>query len=914
MGKRLPWLVILLLAMMPSMVLALGLGPITMRSSLNQPLNAEIDIHSAQKGDLKSFKIKLASPEDFQRVNVERSPFLTRIKFQLKYRANGTPYILLTTREPVSEPYLDFLVEARWPRGRSLKEYTVLVDPPVLSAESPAPVQPAEPVFSQPRRQAAPSAPAQSEPRQIVRRTPSQTQSPSASQPREQVSSRPVPTPTAPPPVRRPPPALEGELNYGEVQRGDTLWKIASEMRPDESVSVQQMMLAFLRDNPNAFYGGNINQLKAGFVLRIKDADTLRDLGNRDAIDEVRRQNLAWRESRSSGRLVRQADSGESGRVAPSETETGRGVEVDEPKPAAEPKQAAKPKERPRVKIGAAGDKDSVGQGSSLKQLQQEITTATETLDAKRQESEELGSRLAELEEQLQSMQRLIMLKDEELLALQNQQVKNEKAAAEKPKAKEAAKTKKAPADAGMEVAEDEGILSVLTDFDFDLLADPLMLGALGVLVVAVVGWMVFRRRRMQDGFQESILNVGMAHQAASNFGPASGLGATSMRPAESAMVSNFSMSGMDGVDADATEVDPISEADVYLAYGRHQQAEDIIKQAIDKTPDRLDLRAKLLEIFHAAKDSAGFEEQARLYLEHLGGDESNSQWQEIVPMGKEVCPNSELFGGAGGGDLDMDLGDDILGGVSSDDEDLLDFDFDSNDVAMESTSAASADDGLDFDMSGLDLDMDSGSSTESAPAAAEDNSLDFDMAMDSGGSDTLSLDSTMEVASEPAVEDDDGGLDFNLDFESSSEASSDTGSEDIGSLDFDTGSDDADDNSLDFSSDDGGLDFSSSDDDGSLDFSSDDGGLDFDQGLDLAAEGGADADADMDEAFAGMGDDLDEDLFNNVDEIGTKLDLAKAYVDMGDSDGARSILDEVMEEGDDSQRQQAEELLHQMA
>jgi len=855
MGKLIARALGSVLLLVPAISFALGLGPITMRSSLNQPLDAEIDIHSAQPGDLDGFAVRLASVEDFGRVNVERTAFLAQIQFKLRMRSDGSPYIHLTTRQAVTEPYLDFLIEARWPRGRALKEYTVLVDPPVLTAETPAPVEQSTtaPVFAEPPKPVA-------QPR-------------TRPQPRV-AQQRPV-QPT-PPPVRREPApaprraerpaAPSGDIDYGRVKRGDTLYEIARDTRP-EGVSINQMMLAYLRDNPEAFVGGNINKLKAGYVLRIKEASSVGEVNEREAMSEVRRQNLAWREGRST-RLVKQTAPEADSRLSSIRDE----VSAEKDTEAAQTSDAA---DKARLKLVAPGSADlgsggAADEDSEAKKVKEDLLLATEALDANRQEAEELDTRMAELDEQLQNMQRLIMLKDEELLALQNKVVQEPEQQA---KAPDAAANKPAP-----KAEEPQPQEASLTD---ELFSDPVLLGLAGLLVVAVVGWLVVRRRRMQGGFEESILNVGVG----------SGVGAAATASAggpESAMVSDFVMSDMTGAQADGSEVDAISEADVYLAYGRHQQAEDILRQALDKTPDQLELHAKLLEVFHAAKNSDAFEEQAQILHEKIGGDESNSYWMDISPLGREICPHSALFGGA------ADSMEDSLGGVGADEEDLLDFDFnadlddDSGGVEVASASAGSdVDDALDFDMSSLDFDMDSEPKTAvqaaKPAAAADDGGLDFDLSFgDDDSTTTVEEESlTMEMDSGSSFEESSDSIDFGgLELESSG-SGVDLAEEDDSPIEL----------SLDMEEETSGDDAMS---------------LDFDHGADIVQLDTGSDEIDLD-------GELDEDIFSNVDEVGTKLDLAKAYVDMGDSDGARSILDEVLEEGDDSQKQQAEELLAQM-
>ena len=282
-GKRLAPVMAMLAMLIPAASYALGLGNITMNSALNQPLNAEIELISVERGDLTNLVVKLGSDEDFKRVGAERAFFLTKIKFEVIRRKNGTAYVQLNTTETVTEPFLDFVVEARWPRGRLLREFTVLVDPPVLSDEAPAPV-------SQPAAAVAQAAPAAS---------PAQTTRPAPIRARAEMA-----------PVSR----QAGELTYGPVKYNDTLYEIANQMRPG-GVTVNQMMIALVRENPNAFYNGNVNQLKAGYVLRVNDPAALNALSVADASAEIERQHVEWR-ARKSGKLVRQAEAPTGGRVA----------------------------------------------------------------------------------------------------------------------------------------------------------------------------------------------------------------------------------------------------------------------------------------------------------------------------------------------------------------------------------------------------------------------------------------------------------------------------------------------------------------------------------------------------------------------------------------------------------------------
>jgi pilus assembly protein FimV len=366
-------------------------------------------------------------------------------------------------------------------------------------------------------------------------------------------------------------------------------------------------------------------------------------------------------------------------------------------------------------------------------------------------------------------------------------------------------------------------------------------------------------------------------------------------------MVSDFAMSDMAGIQSDAAEVDPISEADVYLAYGRHQQAEDIIKQAMETNPQRLELQTKLLEVYHAANNRGAFEEQAQKLHDAIGGDESNEHWQRIVGLGGELAPDNPLFGGSmAAGEAEMGF-ENTMSDVTAEEEDLLDFDFNEDEIAdLESatTNAAADDTGLDFDVNSLDFNLDEEEPKSAQAVAGGDNSLDFDMSMDEQGS--FEEDST----------------ELNLSLDSGSDV-------DLGSIDFETETGIAEapteameDNQLSLANEvptevmekpaDVGLSLEDFDSEETL-HANEDTALE----MDASPNYGGGSELSLEDL--GEDEELSDDIFADVDEIGTKLDLAKAYVDMGDSDGARSILDEVMEEGDDTQKEQAQELLRQI-
>ncbi len=235
----------------------LGLGEITLKSALNQPLDAEIELLEVR--DLGSGEVipSLASPEEFSKAGVDRLYYLTDLKFTPVVKPNGKSVIRVTSSKPVQEPYLNFLVQVLWPNGRLLREYTVLLDPPLYSPQAAASA-PQAPV-SAPRATGAPRAP------------------------------------QAPAPVRTTAPA--GSDTYRTVSN-DTLWEIAQRNRTDR-VSVPQAMLAFQELNPGAFVDGNINRLKSGQVLRIPTEQQMLERSPREALSQVQAQNQSWRGSRN---------------------------------------------------------------------------------------------------------------------------------------------------------------------------------------------------------------------------------------------------------------------------------------------------------------------------------------------------------------------------------------------------------------------------------------------------------------------------------------------------------------------------------------------------------------------------------------------------------------------------------------
>ena len=325
---------------------ALELGPIEARSALYEPLDARIPVRDARSGDLEGLNATLGSPAQFELAGVARLQHLGLLEFVVVPESESDGYIHVRTDEPIIEPSLTFLVEVDWPRGRTVRGYKLHL---VSAAGS---------GIASPIRRAAPAALPETDP-----------------PPAESVSE----------------PAPSGAA-YGPVRESETLWSIASRLRPDPSISPQRMMLAILEANPEAFAIMNVNALRAGATLRIPSREEIGPSELNAAIAEVQRQHSEWQEYRESA----------SARAVPaprdSGTERAGRVEVVSPE--------------------APTDTTGPEDGAGVSALRRELALAMEETDAVRRENDELKLRLADVEDRISELNRLVELKDEEIAAL----------------------------------------------------------------------------------------------------------------------------------------------------------------------------------------------------------------------------------------------------------------------------------------------------------------------------------------------------------------------------------------------------------------------------------------------------------------------------------------------------------------
>ncbi|MDF3934640.1 FimV/HubP family polar landmark protein [Pseudomonas citronellolis] len=919
-------------ALTTGMAHALGLGDIHLHSALNQPLNADIDLTDVR--DLSAGEIipKLASPEDFAKSGVDRNFFLTGVKFTAVVQPNGKSVIHVTSDKPVQEPYLNFLVEVLWPNGRLLREYTVLLDPPLYSPQVAAAAAPRAPV-------AAPAP---------VVRQPVAPVAPRAVEPASAVSA----------------PSSRG-LEGNEYRTGprDTLWEIASRARPDGSVTVNQTMLAIQDLNPDAFLGGNINRMKSGQVLRLPDAQQIRSRSPGEADTQVREQRSAWREGRNLAGGARQLDATQraSAGAAPEQAES---------------------KDSLRLVSGETGKGKGGDKGAKNgKALNEKLAVTQESLDSTRRANDELQDRMTDLQSQLDKLQKLIELKDAQLAKLQGElntppgQAPAQGAATPQPAApasaaapaeatppaaaapatpppaavqpaKPAEPKPAAPKPVVQAPAENQpGLIE-------ELLANPTLLAAVGgslVLVLLLVLLLLRRRAAQAEGTKaEPQMSGGDAAEEPLEL---------SAGEFDSLSLDDEPVSAAAPVAAAAEKVaaqtsDPLGEADIYIAYGRFNQAAELLQGAIYDEPQRADLRLKLMEVLAEIGDREGFARQEN-ELRELGGVEPQVEQLKSRYPGMVAAAAAAAIGGVAAASLSDDLDH-----FSLDDLDLAEESAAPAEPAAAPLAGADLDDAFDLGLDDLQFDDEQPVANPAPQAKADELSLeDFDLDAE------LKLD---QPASEPAPlkADDDFAFDLDLDSDLNKAASAAPAvSDELSEFSLDLSDEQpvaagkADDFLYDLSEADGELP-ASAEDEFSFDLgaepalephaeASSELADDFDLSLPeetpaAPAEGdsfaaqldqvSAELDklaSDLDEPAASVpdfaaepvadiaaGEDDDEDEFDflsGADEAATKLDLARAYIDMGDAEGARDILDEVISEGSDQQQKEARELLERL-
>jgi len=872
--------------LLPSLVWAAGLGKLTVFSALGQPLRAEIEVSSSEPGEADSLSARLAGAEAYRQANVERQGALTSIRFAVDRRPGGQHVVLMTSVGPMNEPFLDLLVELNWTNGRLVREYTVLLDPPEYT-----PPAAAVPPVAAPAAPVAPMAQPAPEP---AAKEPAEVRAPTA------VTEMPLA------PARAAAPAA-----VYEVKRGDTLAKIAIQHK-SEGVSLQQMLVALYRRNQDTFDGNNMNRLRAGKILKIPEREAAAGVTQEDARRLVAAQSSEFAEYRRQiGAAVAQAPT----RAEPKRQVAGKigAPPAEKPAPPAEPT-------KDQLRLSKAEDAKAPGRAGAAARADDQ--------SAKDKALREANERAALLEKNVQDLQKLAQLKSEAGAKMQQAakgapakaapepavkaaaKTDAAKSAAPEPAAKapEPAKAAPAPAAKGEEAAKaaepakaaeapkaPEAAKQVAApkaapkaappppepSFFGELVDNPVALGGAGGVVVLLAGYAVYAwRRKRKSQFESSLMEASSTAESP----PVSGAsGGQQIEPGLASFQSDFTQGAVGKIDSE--EIDPIAEADVYMAYGRDAQAEEILKEALGKDTSRHAIRAKLLEVYANRKDLNAFETTAKEL--HAATSGKGPEWEKAVSLGLSIDPGNALYGGAAPAKAAAEAEDtqvltqaqlaaavppDVAIASAAQATPPLDFDLDLGggpapagarpDVPLDATVTAVAPDTLDFDLGfGGDKAAEPAraaaggapvraASKPATAAPAEDTgiSIDFDLgptAADAAPAPAAA--SAAAPAAEPGL-----ALDFDLGTPSEAGAAEEKAPElDLSAISFDLGTTPA-----------------------------------------AAPDAGATAPN------------------AHWQEVATKLDLAKAYEEMGDKDGARELLNEVMNEGDAAQQQKAKTLL----
>jgi pilus assembly protein FimV len=660
------------MALVPISVFAAGLGKLNVMSGLGEPLKADIELISVTPEELSTITAAIASEDAYATQGIEKPASHNTIKVNVAKNANGAPILKLQSSQPISEPFLDMLIQVDWASGRLLREYTVLLDPPGYTGEvdtSTSSVQ-APMVKSGDSR---PSSAVQNDTTRgdaMARPPTSKKSKPSKAKPAE----------TAPNEELMPAGDASGADHL--TQRGDTLAKIARDMKP-EGISLEQMLVGLYQANPDAFQGNNMNRLKVGQIIRSPSEEALSAITRKKASQEIKVQTANWNAYRNKlAGIV--ADS------APVDSEANTQSAGGKIKSADDKSAPATTGSKDVVKLSAGDATASKASAENVKSLQDKITALQEEATAREKSVKEAQDRTASLEKQIADMQKLLAMKNGAMSDLQKQaeaqtaadkakaaQVKPVEAApaavepvkteAEKPVVvekpaeevkplenapvatepvkpepaatpaaeKPAKKPIKKPA-AQPEPAPEQSFLDGILG---GLGLPPLLLPAGGVLALLGGGWMYLRKKREKSlaDFEQGIMTSG-GLKANTVFGNTA---SASVDTGDTSFLTDFSQSSNGGM-IDTNDVDPIAEAEVYMAYGRDAQAEEILKDAITKEPKRYELHLKLLEMYAASKNVSAFETISGELYTTLGAEDPT--WAKVAEIGIKLEPNNPLY------------------------------------------------------------------------------------------------------------------------------------------------------------------------------------------------------------------------------------------------------------------------------
>lgn len=862
---------------------AAGLGGINVSSSLGQPLKAEIEVTSVDRTDKTTLRAKLASANEYKKAGIDYPYNIPKLKFQIKDRENGESFIKVTSVQPVNEPFVTLMVELNWSSGQLLREYTFLLDPPGYKPVQPEvaevkPIEPViaelvaepipEPVVSEPVAAAVPlpEAPVVAEAASAVAPVaepiaasavvaePAAESVPAAEKTepsaQESVSAEVIPEPQD---------ALSKEEALAEavpeemseqitVIRGDTLTKIAAQIKPD-NVSLERMLVALYRENAGVFDGHNMNRIRAGKILTLPKSDAIQMLPQADAEEEIRVQAADWnvyRQKLAAKQAVRVE-------VADKQEATGKISAAVIDKAFADKEPAT---EVLKLSKGEAPNDKAVGGGKST--TDEKVIAKEEEAIAKSKALKDAQERTAILEKSIQDMKRLEELKKESVpVSAPAPAIALNAASAPQPASSVVPAKPKPKVVMPPKVVEEPSLID-------QLLSEPLYMAGGAALLLALGGLGFVAARRGKGGGKKK------AFSRKDDIGSTTGRIAAPIAPSPD--TGDFTHAtphvAAPVTSSDSEEVDPIGEADLFLTFGRDAQAEEVLKEALKKNPNNMPVKLKLLSIYANRKDTNSFYSYAREVKE--SGD--TSAWDEVVVMGRELDPSNPFYGGNGGAaapvvetkastaapapdiapSVDFDLG--FGSPASAKPESTHQTTVVLETPSMEKTTIMPAE-ALRSDMPSATMDFDITGTNPGTPAMGSGGNGAAALNMEDLVFDVTATSPRVPIPSPAAPAQDEDTMTFTLDFPTESKPKV-APARDLG-LDEIT--------------------------------------LNLDQSGSSAATS----------TSAPKDDDWQE--------VATKLDLAKAYQEMGDIAGAREILDEVLRDGDAQQRESAQALMQQL-
>ena len=590
---------------------ALTLGRLSVLSFLGQPLIAEIEVPEISQDESNSLRVAIASAEAFKSAGLDYTPTVAELTITGKRRADGRAILEVRGNQPVTAPFLDLVLDITWNAGRMVRDYTVLLDPPAAPNQAltvPAPTLPMLSSASTPTPLASP-----------VVTTPAagftvRTQAEELALRAKQV-----------PPAKSKPTAK----NSLKTKKGDTAAALAMANQP-EGVSLDQMLVAMLRSNPQAFVDGNVNRLKAGVVMQMPTTEEAAAVKAQEAKNSIRAQARDFNEYRkklatnASANLDTEASRSASGKVVAKVQDKQGPAPSDDRLTLAKPAQAAQ-----TGKVNAAEEKI-----------------------AKDRAAADALARSAEINKNISDLGKLAGVKPPvpPVPAVAPSIAPPVTSPASSPAAPTSAPVVAVPQPVRPPVVRPAPEQSLLDQALMNPMALPAA-GVAGLLLLLGALFAVRRRRRARDfsATQDTAADFSPTRQPPTDtiFGPMGASEVDTRETAETQMHASSTMvyppSQLSTVTGD---VDPIAEADVYLAYNRDVQAEEILKEAKHNSPKRTDVQLKLLEIYAKRQDVDAFDTAAQELHQLTQG--AGDDWSKARVLARDIGSAHPLFKVAG--------------------------------------------------------------------------------------------------------------------------------------------------------------------------------------------------------------------------------------------------------------------------